>query len=153
MPVPLALPRPAAGRARRRAARRSTARRATARRATVRLLAPAAVAAAVVPLLGAADPGDRAAATLPVPHCVKALRTGDENVGYGQVVPEWLTIRQDPTPESEELGRLPRCSTVALRYRLAGGSVHGNRTWYRLSDRPGWVSGAYVRIQRPVPTA
>ncbi|GGV29764.1 hypothetical protein GCM10010260_82880 [Streptomyces filipinensis] len=62
-----------------------------------------------------------------------------------------LNVRSGPGTGYRVIGHRHPGRRLALACRTRGSSVHGNRTWYRLSHHRGYVSARYVRADRALP--
>ncbi|MEU2714443.1 SH3 domain-containing protein [Streptomyces sp. NPDC007205] len=62
-----------------------------------------------------------------------------------------LNVRSGPGTGYRVIGHRHTGRRLALACRTRGSSVHGNRTWYRLSHHRGYVSARYVRADRALP--
>lgn len=61
-----------------------------------------------------------------------------------------LSVRELSTSNSRLLGSLSSGSVASLRCKVVGQNVEGNKLWYRLASRPGYVSARYVDNLSPV---
>lgn len=55
-----------------------------------------------------------------------------------------LNVRHGPSLHTPITGRLSKGDKIRIRCEISGTNVAGQPTWYALSDRSGYVSGAYV---------
>lgn len=61
-----------------------------------------------------------------------------------------LSVRELSTSNSRLLGSLSSGSVASLRCKVVGQNVEGNKLWYRLASRSGYVSARYVDNLSPV---
>ncbi|MFD3589850.1 SH3 domain-containing protein [Streptomyces sp. NPDC058683] len=70
---------------------------------------------------------------------------------YGTVVSDsGVVVREFPSTDSHEIGRLAHGEKVSLRSKVRAQVIDGNDIWYLLRDRPGWVAARYVENTGPV---
>ncbi|MGW1811369.1 hypothetical protein [Streptomyces sp. NPDC002078] len=62
-----------------------------------------------------------------------------------------LNVRSGPGTGYRVIGHRQTGRVLVLTCRTRGSWVYGNRTWYRLPHRAGYVSAHYVRAARPLP--
>ncbi|MFD8388931.1 SH3 domain-containing protein [Streptomyces sp. NPDC059680] len=62
-----------------------------------------------------------------------------------------LNVRSGPGTGYRVIGHRQTGRVLALTCKTHGSSVHGNRTWYRLSHHAGYVSAHYVRPAHALP--
>lgn len=63
-----------------------------------------------------------------------------------------LLIRSYPTTSSRSLGSYQHGAQVKLSCRAESQAVNGNVWWYKLADRSGWLTAAYVDVNASLPT-
>ncbi|MEC4019427.1 SH3 domain-containing protein [Streptomyces sp. H27-D2] len=61
-----------------------------------------------------------------------------------------LNIRSKPTTHSPVVGSLRSGSYIKLRCKVNGQNINGNRIWYELSHKLGWVPARYVKNLRHI---
>jgi len=59
-------------------------------------------------------------------------------------------VREKPTTYSKILGSYKSGATVKIACKVNGQVVDGNKIWYRLANRTGWMSARYVKNAAPV---
>lgn len=62
-----------------------------------------------------------------------------------------VNVRKQPTSNSAITGAYRNGQVINLVCSKAGQSVGGNRTWYRVTTPPGWVTARYVKAYGKVP--
>jgi uncharacterized protein YgiM (DUF1202 family) len=70
----------------------------------------------------------------------------DDDYIRGRVVTRYhsLNVRSGPSTRYWIIGSVHRGSKVYIKCKKNGSNVHGNRRWYKLADRRGWVPARYV---------
>ncbi|WP_328731880.1 SH3 domain-containing protein [Streptomyces caniferus] len=118
--------------------------------ATVALV-PAAAVAAVNPT---PPPARHAAPTQHAPsahHATPPYKLHASSRGRVVTHAARLNVRSGPGTGYRVLGSLRRGAAVSLAYKKHGTRISGNRHWYKLADRKGYVSARYVRTVNSVP--
>lgn len=62
-----------------------------------------------------------------------------------------LLIRSYPTTNSKPLGSYQNGAKVKLSCQAEGDPVNGTKWWYKLADRSGWLTAAYVNVNSSLP--
>ncbi|MCK1797272.1 SH3 domain-containing protein [Streptomyces sp. XM4193] len=73
-------------------------------------------------------------------------------VGGTVIARTGVIIRAYPTTTSANLGSYAYGARVQLRCQAATENVQGNRLWFKLANRSGWVAARWVQNDAPLPT-
>lgn len=110
-------------------------------------LAAGALAAGLmgsVPAMAAAQ-GDDKTAVAPAEQAQKYV--------WGKVTARTgLLIRSYPSTSSRVLGSYEKDARVKLSCKAESEAVNGDVWWYKLADRSGWLTAAYVDVYASLPT-
>ncbi|WP_419995031.1 SH3 domain-containing protein [Streptomyces boninensis] len=62
-----------------------------------------------------------------------------------------LNVRGKPSTHSPIIDKLPPGKLIDIECKAYGQNIGGNRIWYKLKGRPGWVPARYVKNLKPIP--